>query len=62
MKRRKALLSEEELLLVRKEIDKVGKRASETHERTKRLGQTYLMFCCSSPVGQSFYIFEKNNK
>ena len=53
MKRRKALLSEEELLLVRKGIDKVGKRASKTHEHTKRLDQTYLMFCCSSPACQS---------
>ena len=23
-------------------------------------GQTYLMFCCSSPAGQNFSIFEKN--
>ena len=29
------------------------------HSVTYRLGQTYLMFCCSSPVGQNFSIFEK---
>ena len=27
-----------------------------------RLGQTYLMFCCLSPAGQNFSIFEKKNK
>ena len=26
------------------------------------LGQTYLTFCCSSPAGQKFSIFEKKKK
>ena len=27
-----------------------------------KLGQTYLMFCCSSPAGQSFSVFKIQKK
>ena len=59
MKLRKDLLSEEELLVKRE--TKSAKRVRELlkREQTKHLGQTYLMFCCSSLVGQNFSVFEK---